>query len=205
MAATAVAVAAMVEPDHRSPDRERDVAAAARDSAATHQSPGSRRREKLWGLSSAFEHVPERATPGTLARIVGCAHGEQPMARVVVEPPTTQFGLAVPHEGVRRGSDREYGESLSEQHSHVVGVRWCLGSMVEPPTAAIDVEDVMIAICALAHLRMVKLATGRPRDLVDLEDLDAGWPGRIEPDGMDAGWPWGPQGPHATKLVPLRQ
>jgi len=52
--------------------------------------------------------------------------------------------------------------------------------MGEPPTAAIDVEiaDVMIAICALARLRMMKLATGRPRDLVDLEDLDAGRLGR---------------------------
>jgi hypothetical protein len=44
---------------------------------------------------------------------------------------------------------------------------------------AIDVEmsDVTIAICALEHLRAMKRAAGRPRDLVDLDDLDAAQPG----------------------------
>ncbi len=44
---------------------------------------------------------------------------------------------------------------------------------------AIDVEmaDMTIAICALDHLRTMKRAAGRPRDLVDLEDLDAAQPG----------------------------
>ncbi len=43
---------------------------------------------------------------------------------------------------------------------------------------AIDVEmaGVTIAICALEHLRSMKRAAGRPRDLVDLEDLDASQP-----------------------------
>lgn len=43
---------------------------------------------------------------------------------------------------------------------------------------AIDVEmaGVTIAICALEHLRAMKRAAGRPRDLVDLEDLDAAQP-----------------------------
>ncbi|HYM45091.1 MAG TPA: hypothetical protein VES65_02880, partial [Solirubrobacteraceae bacterium] len=43
---------------------------------------------------------------------------------------------------------------------------------------AIDVEmaDVTIPICALEHLRAMKRAAGRPRDLVDLEDLDAAQP-----------------------------
>jgi hypothetical protein len=43
---------------------------------------------------------------------------------------------------------------------------------------AIDVEmvDVTIAICALEHLRKMKRAAGRPRDLVDLDDLDAAQP-----------------------------
>jgi hypothetical protein len=43
---------------------------------------------------------------------------------------------------------------------------------------AIDVEmtDVTIAICALEHLRMMKRTAGRPRDLVDLDDLDAAQP-----------------------------
>jgi hypothetical protein len=46
--------------------------------------------------------------------------------------------------------------------------------------SAIDVEmaDVTIAICALEHLRTMKLAAGRPRDLVDLDDLDAAQPRR---------------------------
>jgi hypothetical protein len=43
---------------------------------------------------------------------------------------------------------------------------------------AIDIEmaDVTIAICALEHLRTMKRAAGRPRDLVDLGDLDAAQP-----------------------------
>jgi hypothetical protein len=46
-------------------------------------------------------------------------------------------------------------------------------------TGAIDVEmaGVTIAICALEHLRTMKRAAGRPRDLVDLDDLDAAQPG----------------------------
>jgi hypothetical protein len=40
---------------------------------------------------------------------------------------------------------------------------------------AIDVEvaGVAVPICALEHLRAMKRAAGRPRDLVDLDDLDA--------------------------------
>jgi len=45
---------------------------------------------------------------------------------------------------------------------------------------AIDVEmaGVTIAICALEHLRAMKRAAGRPRDLVDLDDLDSAQPGQ---------------------------
>jgi hypothetical protein len=51
-------------------------------------------------------------------------------------------------------------------------------SYAELRTAAIEVEmaGVTIAICALEHLRAMKRAAGRPRDLVDLEDLDAAQP-----------------------------
>lgn len=44
--------------------------------------------------------------------------------------------------------------------------------------AAIDVElaEVTIPVCALEHLRAMKRAAGRPRDLVDLDDLDAAQP-----------------------------
>jgi len=44
--------------------------------------------------------------------------------------------------------------------------------------SAIDVEmaGVTIAICALEHLRSMKRAAGRPRDLVDLDDLNAAQP-----------------------------
>jgi hypothetical protein len=43
---------------------------------------------------------------------------------------------------------------------------------------AIDVQmaEVTIPICALEHLRMMKRAAGRPRDLVDLDDLAAAQP-----------------------------
>ena len=45
-------------------------------------------------------------------------------------------------------------------------------------SSAIDVQmaDVTIPICALEHLRTMKRAAGRPRDLVDLDDLDAAQP-----------------------------
>jgi hypothetical protein len=42
----------------------------------------------------------------------------------------------------------------------------------------VDLGDVTISICALEHLRAMKKAAGRPRDLVDLEDLDAAQPSR---------------------------
>jgi hypothetical protein len=40
---------------------------------------------------------------------------------------------------------------------------------------ALDVElaGVTIPVCGLEHLRAMKRAAGRPRDLVDLDDLDA--------------------------------
>ncbi|MBA3807912.1 MAG: hypothetical protein H0X28_05915 [Solirubrobacterales bacterium] len=43
---------------------------------------------------------------------------------------------------------------------------------------AIDIEiaDVTISICALEDLRRMKRAAGRPRDLVDLDDLAAAQP-----------------------------
>lgn len=43
---------------------------------------------------------------------------------------------------------------------------------------AVDVElaGVTVAICSLEHLRAMKRAAGRPRDLVDLDDLDAAQP-----------------------------
>jgi hypothetical protein len=44
--------------------------------------------------------------------------------------------------------------------------------------AAIDVEiaHVTVPICGLEHLRAIKRAAGRPRDLVDLQHLDAAQP-----------------------------
>lgn len=44
---------------------------------------------------------------------------------------------------------------------------------------AVDVEvaGVTVAICSLEHLRSMKRAAARPRDLVDLDDLDAAQPG----------------------------
>jgi hypothetical protein len=42
----------------------------------------------------------------------------------------------------------------------------------------VEVADVTVAICALEHLRAMKRAAGRPRDLVDLDDLDAAQPGK---------------------------
>ena len=52
-------------------------------------------------------------------------------------------------------------------------------SYAELRTRAIDVElaGVAIPICALEDLRAMKSAAGRPRDLVDLDELDAAQPG----------------------------
>ena len=49
---------------------------------------------------------------------------------------------------------------------------------VELRASAIDVElaGVTVPVCALEHLRTMKRAAGRPRDLVDLDDLDAAQP-----------------------------
>lgn len=43
---------------------------------------------------------------------------------------------------------------------------------------AVEMADVTVAICALADLRTMKRAAGRPRDLVDLDDLAAAQPGQ---------------------------
>ena len=52
-------------------------------------------------------------------------------------------------------------------------------SYAELRMTAIDVDlaGVTIAICGLEDLRAMKRAAGRPRDLVDLDDLDAAQPG----------------------------
>lgn len=49
---------------------------------------------------------------------------------------------------------------------------------------AIDIElaGATISICALEHLRAMKRAAGRPRDLVDLDDLSAAQPGQDSAD-----------------------
>jgi hypothetical protein len=49
---------------------------------------------------------------------------------------------------------------------------------VELRAKSLDVEisGVTVAICALEDLRRMKRAAGRPRDLVDLDDLDAAQP-----------------------------
>jgi hypothetical protein len=41
----------------------------------------------------------------------------------------------------------------------------------------VELSGVTIAICALGDLRRMKRAAGRPRDLVDLDELDAAQPG----------------------------
>jgi len=38
--------------------------------------------------------------------------------------------------------------------------------------ARVDFGDESAAVCSLAHLRTMKLASGRPRDLVDVAELD---------------------------------
>jgi hypothetical protein len=45
----------------------------------------------------------------------------------------------------------------------------------------VEIANATIAICSLEHLRAMKRAAGRPRDSVDLDDLDAAQPN----DGSD--------------------
>jgi hypothetical protein len=40
----------------------------------------------------------------------------------------------------------------------------------------VEIAGATVAICALEHLRAMKRAAGRPRDLVDLDDLEAAQP-----------------------------
>jgi len=40
----------------------------------------------------------------------------------------------------------------------------------------VDIANLTVLVCALEHLRAMKRAAGRPRDLVDLDDLDAAQP-----------------------------
>ncbi len=87
------------------------------------------------------------------------------------------------------GSERSIAELLRDRERALIATQ--LGdldivqglegvpSYVELRAEAIDVEvaGATVAICALEHLRAMKRAAGRPRDLVDLEDLDAAQPG----------------------------
>ena len=87
------------------------------------------------------------------------------------------------------GSERSIAELLRDGERALITTR--LGDLdvvqgldgVQPYSElrerAIDVEigGVRIAICALEHLRAMKRAAARPRDLVDLDDLDAAQPG----------------------------
>lgn len=40
----------------------------------------------------------------------------------------------------------------------------------------VNIDGATVAICSLDHLRAMKQAAGRPRDLVDLDDLAAAQP-----------------------------
>ena len=183
MAATAIAVATMVESEHRSSDKNAMSRAAARDRPRPDQSPGLRRREELdvqvdcrcpfaiaecghqcrarvcrrasppgnrrmWAgglvnclgrgerdldgaflgvnrhklpaqqhrsgrrLSSAFEHIPERAAPSALIRIVVCAQGEQPIANNV---PRSLFGFTLASASSWIGHPSAFGSAASER------------------------------------------------------------------------------------------
>jgi hypothetical protein len=105
------------------------------------------------------------------------------LAHLVVE-----LGGHVHLEGSLLGSERSVAALLRSGERALIATRIGDLDVVQglegvPPYAdlrakALNVEiaDVTIAICALEHLRMMKRAAGRPRDLVDLEDLDAAQP-----------------------------
>jgi hypothetical protein len=66
------------------------------------------------------------------------------------------------------------------------GVR-LLASSVPIGSSSGSLRGLTIAICALDHLRMMKRAAGRPRDLVDLEASMPLSQTGIEPGGTDTG------------------
>ena len=86
------------------------------------------------------------------------------------------------------GSEPSIAALLREGERTLISTRLGLLDVVQgldgvPPyselrTGAINVEfaGTTIAICGLEHLRAMKRAAGRPRDMVDLDDLDAAQP-----------------------------
>ncbi len=86
------------------------------------------------------------------------------------------------------GSERSIGELMRSGERAFIATRLGDLDVVQglegvPPYAElrarainVDLGEVSIAICALEDLRKMKRAAGRPRDLVDLEDLDAAQP-----------------------------
>jgi len=47
---------------------------------------------------------------------------------------------------------------------------------LQPDAITVEIAGASVAICSLEHLRAMKRAAGRPRDLVDLDDLAAAQP-----------------------------
>lgn len=105
------------------------------------------------------------------------------LAAVVV-----QLSGRVQQEGSLLGSEASIAARLKSGERALISTRLGDLDVVQglegvPPygelrTEAVEVEigKSTIAICSLEHLRAMKRAAGRPRDSVDLDDLDAAQP-----------------------------
>lgn len=130
-----------------------------------------------WGVvrgTKDCDIVPDPA-PDNLKRLASAAVG---------------IGGHVQLAGTLLGSERSIAELLLAGGRALISTR--LGDLdivqglegvppyLELRAGAIDVEldELTVAICSLEHLRTMKHVAGRPRDLVDLDDLDAAQPER---------------------------
>lgn len=98
---------------------------------------------------------------------------------------TVEIGGLVQSEDALLGSAPSIAAALAEGHQVPIETRLGRLDVIQgfpgvPPFAelrarASEVEllGVQVAVCALEDLRAMKRATGRTRDLADLEDLDA--------------------------------
>jgi predicted nucleotidyltransferase len=125
-----------------------------------------------WGVVRGTKDVdvvvaPDPANLKRIAEVAVDAHGHVQTGESLL---STSFSIAAQlASGERVAIETEYG--LLDVVQGLDGVP----SYDELRASAIETEilDVKVAVCSIDDLRRMKRAAGRPRDSVDLEDLDA--------------------------------
>jgi predicted nucleotidyltransferase len=125
-----------------------------------------------WGVVRGTKDVdvvvaPDPANLKRIAKVAVEAHGHVQTGESFL---STTFSIAAQLEsGERVAIETEFG--LLDVVQGLDGVP----SYDELRSSAVETEilDVKVAVCSIDDLRRMKRAAGRPRDSVDLEDLDA--------------------------------